>query len=559
MVSLKKIITLFFLIHTAQWMIACTGTQPHILEELHKTANGKSVFVVVIDSVSPNHSQGFKSFGTVLEVFKGSVGKKIAINSGGFTSAGGQFLIPHQKYLVFADLKEDVFTAFICDDLSTNLYPSDTKDDMEKEKNDLYNIAKQWYKLHTDKYTGSYEYKINGNVAASGQYKDGIANGQWLYYKKYDVRDYKLYAKINYKNGAMDGEVHRWHSSFSFKEEESTYKNDVLIARKLYAKFPKKNVFYLLSETSVETLDGQKIEHFTSFDTALQILKKYDYLYTGINFECPFFSLTKVLHGPYYSLHASSKEKTEGQYVKGKKVGLWKTTAKDGRTIKEVNFGVYKQMKDSLIVEFNENSYYKGKIKNNQPIGTWIVKEKDGNYHASVPIENGTVNGWVIEQRYSDYLKEQYKNGLRNGLSYAVDTTTRDTSRITEYENGKKHGKEKYFHSNRKLRSLAHFDRGLQTGSELMYDENGALLSQANYVEDMKHGPYEAYDSRFGLKDKGMYFHGLRAGSWIEKYAGPINYFIVRTKKEQFYKSIPESYIAEYENDAEYEVLRNIK
>jgi antitoxin component YwqK of YwqJK toxin-antitoxin module len=511
--------------------------------------------LVTIDSTNRNGNRGFLSHATVQILFKGIYINKIQINSGGFTSAGGEYLIPGKTYLIFAYIRKGIYYAFICDDKSTQIYQGDHIDDWSKERIDRLKIASEWAAIKDKKYTGYYEYKLFGKLIAKGHYKKGLPHGTWEYYKKDNDLVYRLYAIRNYAKGKLDGIQEVRDYSLQFIEIESLYDHDSVVASKIYYRHRPGQTRCLANSTAFFTLEGMKMESTISYDTSHIITSIVNYVHTGIKYNSNLFFLNKIKHGHYKYIDKYEKTITEGDYYMGSRSGKWTISRIDGKLISEENYLENKPINDTLVLSDCKGHLVKGAIKNNEPTGTWIFH--DENRHGIYPFVNGKIHGLVIEAYKDQTIYTTYKKDEKDGYSYILNNVSKDTLNKTTYANGERSGEEIIYHQNGQLHRVTHFDHGFRMGTELVYTNNGTLIKRVNYDKDLMHGQYEEYDSDGILIEKGEYYQGLRSGHWYGKNQKKvIHYVILRTKNENFLFSITEDEFSQYERDPEYEVVK---
>ena len=136
----------------------------------------------------------------------------------------------------------------------------------------------------------------NGRVIATGYYVNQKKDGEWKYF---DVNSGQLRLVEDNKNGKVSG----WSRLYN--------------------------------------PNNGKLAEETQFVDGLPEGKCFKYSDTGVMMmECLYHN--GLLEGPSKTYYPSTALKEEGQYLKGEKVGLWKTYNEDGDIIAEETFGEQK-------------------------------------------------------------------------------------------------------------------------------------------------------------------------------------------------------------------------
>ncbi len=124
---------------------------------------------------------------------------------------------------------------------------------------------------------------------------------------------------------------------------------------------------------------------------------------------------------------------------------------------------------------------------------------------------NGT---YILYYENKIFSSVDYKNGIKHGVEkhfYSKDTTLKSYS---EWENGKKHGKEiTYFYPERvsgkleKIKTENNFKDGLYWGWQRVYSEKGEILGEVNLIDG--NGIFEVYSEQGKLKEISFFKKGV--------------------------------------------------
>ena len=170
------------------------------------------------------------------------------------------------------------------------------------------------------------------------------------------------------------------------------------------------------------------------------------------------------------------------------------------------------------------NKWFKNNAAKNSEFGTWAFNkiEKLRGY------KEVTVNGTSKTQHYLYYKDGRlygygdYKTVNGEDITvgpwkffYANGTTMSD---VTFNDEGKKHGKSKWYNTNGTIASTGEFKNGLSNGIIEHYNEKGILVSSTTYKEDKMDGPYVLYYSTGQKKEEGTYKDDKKEGTETEYF-----------------------------------------
>ena len=93
-----------------------------------------------------------------------------------------------------------------------------------------------------------------------------------------------------------------------------------------------------------------------------------------------------------------------------------------------------------------------------------------------------------------------YKNDkLYTGKCAFYDDNNGGMISSHEFNNGKFHGKWRFYYPSGQLETVGKFDNGLRIGTWNYYHENGKKSQVARYINGKKHGVWEVYDENGDL------------------------------------------------------------
>ena len=380
-------------------------------------------------------------------------------------------------------------------------------------------------------------YKENAMVTLSekgyeGYYKDGIKEGEWVYYSP----DNKVIKRGYYKNGYKSGEwiyyskseveLYKVNYSLLGNSPEDYFKNEIITSKNItYLKNSDKKISGLV----YSMFPSGKVENVTSYKDGVKegidiyfyengiIRSRCNYKGGKLNGKREFMysngnnrAIEKYEYGKkvgewiYYYDNGKIKKKesyiddkedgkweeyyaydilkSEKYYENGKKIGIWKfyTPQKDIYSIEQYKDGKREGEWYSKTDSFEIRMKYEDdKLREN-----WIFKDKINNLEIEykIPIESSlkeifyTGNHITTRSNGLTYVKEDFKNPdnfiLFSGLIY--ETFRNGRLKIIEvYENGKKNGEWIYYHDNGKIYKCQVFKNGEKIDETISQREKG--------------------------------------------------------------------------------------
>ena len=198
--------------------------------------------------------------------------------------------------------------------------------------------------------------------------------------------------------------------------------------------------------------------------------------------------------------YPNGQKSSEGTMLKGKPDGYWKNYYENGILKSE------------------------GNRKNFQLDSLWRFYDEKGKLVLEINYKNGKKNGYRIAYNGNEIIKEYFKNDVKQGITYVMDSSGRvkmeipfqdglengiareydkegniiqlikykkgyvvSRERINRYDAAhRRHGKWKWFYEDGTLKMEGTFDHGLKNGYFKEYDRQGNLLSVSKYVNGEK-------------------------------------------------------------------------
>lgn len=231
---------------------------------------------------------------------------------------------------------------------------------------------------------------------------------------------------------------------------------------------------------------------------------------------------------------------TEGNYVKGKATGEWKSYFRSGKLYRKENYnsdGLY----DGLIIEYFDNGkvaseelYSNGKMNGLSKYFTeegvlWqeflYKKGKLIEYRAFKPdgskICDSKINGKNFE------LTLYHPNGTKRREGKVSDgelegpwkdySTYGVLIRDVNYKEGRFDGKYIDYHVNGKVQKERTYKNGMENGYQKSYNINGALDAEGMVIDDDRQGYWNYYYRDGSLKNR-LYYYNNAVDGWYEYY-----------------------------------------
>jgi len=269
--------------------------------------------------------------------------------------------------------------------------------------------------------------------------------------------------------------------------------------------------------------------------TAYQIHKKTGEVYDVTTYymsgekrsDCVYLSLEpEVRYGNFTSYDISGKKLSEGKYADNRPEGKWLYYFAGTDRLKKTES--YKNgMLDGLVLEYDSVSGKKALAQ------TYKTNVLNGKYNIYNPVtgllkmefycKGGVPNGHMI--LYDSVSGHKMREGdlvdnKRDGewAFYYEDTAA--VRRRTEYVNGIRHGKHRFFHKSGRPEEIVTYDNGRILTQVVGYHDKDSLVA---YTIDFKNGRRDGdiiyYDSATGkVTMKGQYLSGFRRDKWLFYY-----------------------------------------
>ncbi|HYC84913.1 MAG TPA: tetratricopeptide repeat protein [Chryseosolibacter sp.] len=192
--------------------------------------------------------------------------------------------------------------------------------------------------------------------------------------------------------------------------------------------------------------------------------------------------------GKWVYFYDNAELMAEGQYVNGKKIGIWKYYTNEG-SLKSVE---------------------------NHDKGDITLYHRNGNKREYFFLKDGATDGPVEIYFECGALKEKllYTAGKRNGKGelYYADGKTDMTY---QYVDDKATGEFISYYPNGKIYSRSLYKDDMLDGKYVSYYSNGRVVKEGQYLNGKFHGPWKYYHSNGVLESTGEYVNGVGVGEWL--------------------------------------------
>lgn len=393
-------------------------------------------------------------------------------------------------------------------------------------------------------------YYDNGNLASEGFSEDGKPNGYWkTYHENGNIKsegnrtDFKLSGiwkfyndegkkikEITYENGLKNGKTRDFNASGALTQV-TEYRNDSIHGIRLNY-FPDGK---LKQKTPYKgnLKDGQA-RIYSKEDGRVIWLIRYE-KDAVINREAiNRFDAEGNKTGLWIEFHPNEVKKLEGNYVNGKRDGIFKEYDENGKLLNIYDYseGELVDNETSLdVIEQDKYYYPSGQIKR---IETKQGSKKQGftktfDENGNVILSQIFINDTLYAEGNTDELgrkigewKYYWKNGklkstgtynvgLKNGAwKYYFETGELEQEGF--WKNDKLDGEWIWYFKDGKTRCIMHFENGLEDGDYIEYDQYNYVVAEGEYVEGLKDGTW--YYSGGDHVEKGKYRDGLKDGEW---------------------------------------------
>ncbi len=505
----KNLTILLLFLNPFPLQASCSGPFYSITELLNHDPDNHHIFTCKIIGTYISNT-GFESIAVVQKRFIGSPKDTIYIRSGGMSTAGGQKLFPGSEWLIFSRTTDNLhYGATVCDYLSSQISSEQkinySSGDAEIAKIYL-DVLDQYVRLKKSQFSGYKEIRGSGRLIAKGSFTNGIADGEWVHYSRYD--DFKIVLKrseIAYRNGKL-------HGKYNLYLEDRN--NNIIGNKRIF------NEGLLISEESFSEVrieykylnENEREISFIKRDSFGAIIRQRTIIELDYN-NTPYRSLT-YKHGYYLNKIARDSSKylplAKGQYFKGARVGDWIFYNKKGEVVNTLHFP------DSA---YQSSGFY--------------IYEEDGNVRMSGNYEEGKRTG-VWKYFYNNKLQTTWNYNRNGELLLRVKYFSSGRREITPFANHKKHGKEIVFNEDEHIRSIEEYKNGIRNGISIIFNHDGSIKEESNFINHRKfsvepsdsssyynNGFLNGYHIQKSYKTgktitEGNYWNGYKTGVWLE-------------------------------------------
>lgn len=503
----------------------CGGGEGLSLTELLNASDDeRSIFRCRVDSCFCLPSQGFVSYVTLLETFRGKiVADKLVIKSGGTTSSGGHALQVKGEYLVFGQPEDSItFKAFVCDFLSHQVYsPTRTID----ANTTALPIVRQYFNLQQAGYTGQATFKIGDKTMAEGGFANGRPHGHWMHYRTTDgPMDRRLKSDLNYWEGQYTDTCRYYdYGGLSQLSGLSVFDKGIKLYEEGYSKSSNGHSRYISRKVNYQSnIDGSFYRQSKTYkeDGRLSSVSSSVELNIGSLSDGVYFKT--YLEGHQKNYHRNGKLKEEGDCHLGAKIGTWRSYSETGDLLKAEYFN----MPDTTIapfVLFHSDGGVRviGQWANGKPEGRWVgYHEGTGRTLFTLNFKNGLLHGnlKVYNNDKGQLSREEYYiNGKKNGVEKHYHHLQSTVSLTTTYMDGKTNGEHKEYFPDGQLSAVYYLKNGLHVGDFVRYYVPGLISEKGQYLNGNKHGLFEELE-RDKQVAKGEYYYGRKVGTWKTYY-----------------------------------------
>jgi len=307
-------------------------------------------------------------------------------------------------------------------------------------------------------------YFLNGNVDSKGQFVNNETSGTWEFY----YESGKLKMRGNLKQNSNNGLWEYFYESGN-KSMEGIIENKKRVST--WKVYYESGELKEAGEYVDNKRDGLWLTYFEDGTKRGEIEYTEDYgryteyYHSGRLFaEGPKAATRNAGHWRYYDEKGALQ--MEGDYVNGKKQGIWKNYYASG------------------------NVYSSGNYENDEAVGQWKYFFEDGSINASGEFVSGKKHGYWSAYSTAGKLKSEitYNGGSGEYREYYAGGKLKVKGYILE---GKNHGPWKYFYEDGKLEGECEFIKG--KGNYTGYYPSGALQTKGMIEDDLRVDTWELY------------------------------------------------------------------
>ena len=234
--------------------------------------------------------------------------------------------------------------------------------------------------------------------------------------------------------------------------------------------------------------------------------------------------------GPFAEYTAGGSVSVNGEFVAGKKNGVWEFFDVEGRLEKKVGYKNDSLNGEYLVLFEDGDTMTAGNYLNGFKTGKWFWKNASGKLEMEGGFDNNEQHGaWTYyftsgelsykanfqkgkkhgEWHYfykngTDYRKGNYQNDLREGL---WQTWYEDGTPLMEgeYKKGKEEGEWRNYWDNGVLKNKSTFKKGKLNGAWFSYTPQKTMVLSGKYKNDLKVGEWRDYYNNGRLKEVNHY------------------------------------------------------
>jgi len=364
---------------------------------------------------------------------------------------------------------------------------------------------------------GSWKVFENNVLVADYAYKDGILHGDYTGY--YSDGSKKLV--FHYVNGKMEGKYFRYASDGAV-EVESNYKNGLKEGTEIHYDGAG-NIRSSVTYTEGKETGTAKILVRSNIDDYEKIANYRDGKYDG----------------DYSETYLNGNVKEKGNYINGKKNGVWEFGKLDGSKTRTEIYENDEKIKETIY--FTDGSVQViRELKNGKKNG-WerTYNFGDGSLKSELFYRDGQIssnvsdvaggkgnNGGLIKQtkqitsNNGIYIQTFYQNNGKYEGEFTEQWAEGDKPMKTtgQYENGKKNGLWVYFNRYGDKEKEENYINDKLEGKQTFYERGGEISKYYHYKNNVYDGEYAVF--REGrLNEKGTYVNNRKEGLQTRYYA----------------------------------------
>jgi uncharacterized protein len=325
------------------------------------------------------------------------------------------------------------------------------------------------------------EYSPDGNIITLIDYKkgyiinteninrkrEGLKHGLW----KTFYNNEKIKTEENYYYGKKDGYFKEFDKDGNLISIQK-YENDILVedAPEL-ASYVVKTDYYKNGKVSIVQSYKDDIPHGIrqEYSPDGQITKSYIFR-NGIITGLGIVDEKGMRQRAWTEFYETGEKEANGEYLNGKKTGLWKYYFRNGKTEQT---GAYNT--------------------NGKPEGNWKWYYESGNLRKEDNFMKSKLNGQYIELSDSGkiIIKGEYVDGEEEGeWIYHVG----DEKETGSYVAGKREGEWKHYFHNGELNFIGSYTEGNQNGDFITYYDNKKIKEKGKYIMGLKEGDWSLFN-----------------------------------------------------------------